>query len=611
MNTDAAPSIFDSYNARFLNPELIAESFVPSANFERLTRRTHSIVVGPRGSGKTSLLKMLQTPALENWKHARASEFREKIDYTGVFIAADIGWKQQLDEIGVSFLEEPLRKKLCLATFTTHVLHALTIAFINRKGNPISRDIQHRRIDVSAETEIQIVQTIAKAWKLSPATDSFLGLKHALSLRLNQIWEIAAEEELQDSAGRAARFNKHTFLNLHFLKAVSFAIEVFDDALSSPAARWALLFDELELAPEWILNELITSLRSINEKLLIKLSLSPFNNVLDLLQNSVAAMPGQDFTEIPLWFAHKEEGYSFSEELFTQILRSHGFAITLGEFLGESTFDASGSRPYAPESRQYKAFLHAHQTDPSFRRYVQLNSIRLHELDKMQDEERASVIRKIYPTILLRNFFRVPDIEKFGKSAARQRVRSVKRPIIYGGKNALLAMTEGNPRWLIGIATNLIRRDRPHVRKAEQVAEIEKSITRFRSLLKTVSASPPGSKERPRELLQLIDVIGNFFYQSAILDSFSAEPYGSFIVDSHIPPNLVNSIGIALNAGALVYVPDTPDEIFVKTVRGKRFRLTYLLSPFYHTPIRLGAPISLFKMLSRSGPTTQQGWLNL
>lgn len=97
---------YSSYNARFLTPMQVAQSFIPSQNFEKLLLEDHCQIIGPRGSGKTSLLKMLLPDAIDNWKHHRAEHYREKINFSSVFIPTDIVWKHQLESICSIF--EPL-----------------------------------------------------------------------------------------------------------------------------------------------------------------------------------------------------------------------------------------------------------------------------------------------------------------------------------------------------------------------------------------------------------------------------------------------------------------------------------------------------------------------
>ena len=62
----APPSIFESFNARALEPADVARTFIPPDHYSDVLKRAHTLVVGPRGSGKTTILKMLQAPALEN-----------------------------------------------------------------------------------------------------------------------------------------------------------------------------------------------------------------------------------------------------------------------------------------------------------------------------------------------------------------------------------------------------------------------------------------------------------------------------------------------------------------------------------------------------------------
>src|SRR5438045_309341 len=100
MNSAITPTIFESFNARNLDPEKVAETFVPSKQYDSLIKRRHTLIVGPRGSGKTTLLKMLQEPALEAWQHDSAEHYRSKIDFTGVFIPTDISWGEQLQLLG-------------------------------------------------------------------------------------------------------------------------------------------------------------------------------------------------------------------------------------------------------------------------------------------------------------------------------------------------------------------------------------------------------------------------------------------------------------------------------------------------------------------------------
>ena len=121
---EMAPTMFDSFNARAISAESLAEGFIPPDHFGTMIRRAHTLVIGPRGSGKTCLMKMLQPAALNAWKSEDAADYKKQIDFSGVYIPADISWSGQLRHLGADRLDPAFRTKLESAALTAHVLHA-------------------------------------------------------------------------------------------------------------------------------------------------------------------------------------------------------------------------------------------------------------------------------------------------------------------------------------------------------------------------------------------------------------------------------------------------------------------------------------------------------
>ena len=99
----ATPSIHEAYNARSLTINDLCKSFIVNDHFYHLASSCNSIMIGPRGSGKTTLMRMLQVPALEIWEHPDASYFRSQVKFTGVFIPTDRLWKSQFDNLESTF----------------------------------------------------------------------------------------------------------------------------------------------------------------------------------------------------------------------------------------------------------------------------------------------------------------------------------------------------------------------------------------------------------------------------------------------------------------------------------------------------------------------------
>ena len=71
-------------------------------------------------------------------------------------------------------------------------------------------------------------------------------------------------------------------------------------------------------------------------------------------------------------------------------------------------------------------------------------------------------------------------------------------------------------------------------------------------------------------------------------------------MDSDSSSDLVDALGQALNAGAIVIVNDSSDTTGLEDLRGRRFRLCYLLVAHFQAMPRLGRPVSLKRILTDS-----------
>lgn len=606
MTTTPAPSIFETINAKALKPTQVAQTFVPPAQFDELVKRRNTVIVGPRGSGKTTMLKMLQQPALESWNHPRADEFRSRIDYSTAFISTDVSWGAQVRALGEGKLDEETHRRLGIAAFTTHVLRALVQAFLYRVGSEgVSVQQAFRRIRLSAENERELVLEIASSWELTPTIPSLLSLRQALSKRLVGIRTLASQEATLGPSGRPARIAALSYLHLHFLQSASLGVEIFNDSVNQHDEKWALLFDELELAPDWIREELVRHLRGSDDRFLLKLALSPFEREIGEFESAHGAAPGHDYDQIPLWYAHKQDGYPFCEKLWYGMLREKEMPeVSPGELLGRSYFETTPDEwrrtgtAYGPNSRWGKLFIRMAKEDPSFRRYLRKKGIDPFQLHRLEGGERAAEIRKIAPVLAVRDYFRSYE----DSSTPSARTRSRKQRTLYSGADALFAITEGNPRWFLGLIDALLTNRESvtaPIPPTVQAGQLIQAAQRFSALLRTIPL-PEGTADRhDRGLLTIINQIGDFIHDQVVNEDFTPEPPGTFIVDSNTSEAMLYLLGRALNAGALVYVPDDKAQVILTSLRGKRFRLSYLLSPLHKTPLRLGRGVALSKILSR------------
>jgi hypothetical protein len=563
---------------------------------------------------------MLQQPALEAWTHETADLYRNAIDFTGVFIATDLAWGAQVAALGGGRLDSETHRLLAEAAFTTHVLRSLVISILYRIKREVEPGtIPFKRIEMSDHLEATLAREIAESWYLQPTIPSLLSVKQALSLRLAKIKEIASREVVSGEGGRQDRLAAIDFLHLDFLHASSVATEKFDDMIGEPDSRWSLMFDELEIAPAWIRDDLIRMLRSTEPRFLFKLALNPFSQGVLPLEDALGPAPDHDYEQIPLWYAERHEGYEFCDRLWYSMLEEKGIPRqTPSTALGESAFETPSSEwkasgtAYGAASRLSKMFIRLAQNDKSFGDYLRRKNIDPKALHLVQADQRAADVRKVAPLLPIREFYRTPDRQG---GDGRQFLRSRKSAKLYVGAEAVFAISEGNPRWFIAIVGRMLDGWGKYSKKLPprlQADEIAKGAERFSAMLRTIPVKLENGKPSVGGLLSVLDEVGRYFHGQIVRREFTAEPAGTFTIDNGLPDSLVEALGLALNAGAIVYCPEDRSQMLLKTLRGHRFRMSYLLAPNYGLALRLGRQVNLSLILrEESRKKADQGQLRL
>lgn len=352
--------------------------------------------------------------------------------------------------------------------------------------------------------------------------------------------------------------------------------------------------------------------------MIFKLSMSPYDTAFTPA-SIVSPMSDNDYDAIPLWYAHKEEGFSFSRSLWRRMVlsRKPDFEGDTDDLLGPSLFDEAKMRSrelsYGAESEQVSRFERLAQKDRSFAQYLAENRIDLTTLSAASPTSHAADVRKVGALVAVRDAFRTSDVGLTGDP--HRRLRSRKNPGLYSGADAIFAMVEGNPRWLIAIGSRLLDAfGSARIPAFAQNLEVARAARRFGALLRTIPGPKLQGASGYRGGVQaLMDKIGRFIFNSVVLDDFTPDPVGSFRVDDEITTDVLDSLGKALNAGAIVYVPEKSDDVLLRDLHGKRFRLSYLLSVTYKIPIRLGRDVTLTHILGSPPrmPKEQRGLFRL
>lgn len=581
---------FEAFNARFLTSEEVARTFIPPPQYDRLVEIGHSVLLGPRGSGKTTLLKMLQLRALAAWQHEKASGIRQSIGYHAIFLGTDVLWGSQLESRTKDITDEEKRSQIRRTSFRLH----LALAFLNAldecrdpalSTNPELCRFTYPLVD---EAERTLGRGLAKLWLLDIETNSLLGLRINLRTQLSNLLSLTSE----------LRRNPTTplpqFADLDPVTSLLSAIDITNHVFGQPSRRWAILCDELEIAPDMVRRELFQLLRSTSHNVIFKFSLFPYSSELSTLTGPNSPSSGNDYASLELYYGRREAAYQFCEAMLKGMVAEAGGAPFQNpqDVLGDGWFDGGRlhrrlkTSPYEPPHGQF--FVRAKKLtiiDPSFRHWLRDLKIDLNKVHEMPDDVQAPY-RKALPYILTRC--------EFLRSGGKRRSR--KSMTLYTGAYSLFSLTEGNPRIFINLMRPLVKnyaQTQGTVRSELEATSADLTIHRF---LSSLSAIPTIGDHDIRSILQLIKVIGDFFTDAQLGSEFSSEPASTFIVDDHVPPSIVELVGRSLNAGALVHMPDNPGDT-VRELRGSRLRLAYTLAPEYKLPLTSGRQITLSTIL--------------
>lgn len=595
-------TFLDPFNAKAMTFWEVAHTFVPSEKFTMLAGKWNALLIGPRGSGKTTLMKMLSVEALRAWDGPASSEHREKISYTGIYVPSDIAWGEMVKALS-STLDETTTNFVSASAFVTNVLQSVVMAMQSRLNvsDNKGRGAQFRLAKCSGDDLEGAINEIAHLWRLQIRSLSLQGLANALGQRLVDI-----KQQANLIAGhKALTFSDVSrlmpYLGLPLVESVSGAVALFDAAIGEESGLWALLLDEFEVAPVHLQKEVLTSLRASSRKLLFKVALAPCGPH-TLLDISATTQPAKenDYKQVELWYANRDDAQEFCGHLFESrkanwegvpssataedVFGTSGYAIV------DETGEASAIASYGRGALWEREFAQLAEKDPSFAQFLTTKGIDPKSLDPSPSAPNGNTIRKIAPVVAFRNAYK-GRVE--GKKRGRKPFNSA-----YSGWSAICAMSEGNPRWLIGII-NAITANLPKssaklpVSVTAQQGQLSGLSQAFAEIMRAAATGQLRGLDTTVPVYETLEKIGLYFHNRLVLDKFVEDPPMSFLVEEDTDQNIENALRIAVNHGALVCY-ESPDSLGgYSSLKGKRFRLAYLLAPEFKLPLRKSKAVSL------------------
>ena len=567
---------------------------------------------------------MLQMDALRNLPLESKSRVLNQIDFTAIYVAADSSWSSLFSDNEDFVVPENFKHLIAFAIFNVYLNFAILDTLEELADEALNDDPSLIRFFIPrSTTEGRLAPALASVWMLDGVTPTYFILRAKLSERLNDIAIISNKVKFGAFSSEKDCILSHPFLSLRYEFSLKNTIDVINNAAGSPQRRWCVCFDELEIVPERLRETLYRNLRSSDQRILFKISLSPFSIDPFVKGDPNSPMPGQDYTEIYLSYPRSADAMRFGRELVNYLLLEAGLTDRRPEAIfgssGVAAAEPNDRAPVAayaaPNGERYRLLADLRDSDPSFRKYLNDRHYDIEKMPSMAESKRAE-LRKLLQICRARIEFRHfgdanGSDDRPGFRRSRKRIH-----LMYTGLESLLAICEGNPRWIIGILRPQVLRfqrllshgNRNPLDKAYQARQILKVIGRYRALLGTIPLRG-AHKETRASVLRLIDQIGNFMFRDVVLGTFKPEPVLSFTVDKKVTASQIEALGIAINQGAFVLVPNRKGDTTSGTILNSRFRISYLLAPDFQLPLTYGAPINLSTILQR--PNAQAAQMRL
>lgn len=570
----------NSFNARNLDPEEIAENFIYSQSFDILKNKSHTIILGARGCGKTTLMKMLTLPALYNWKHAVARKFINDIPFYAIYIPTDISWLYKDATLNNTRIDNQLIELISKFSVNTNIFESLCDTFLNILKYEFSS--KH-----SLENEIEFCFRLINLLKLDLNVAPRLeGIKEALKYRRNSI-----NEDLSKLIyNKKYEFKYYDYLHLNYVDIIPLILDSFERIFKSKKTSWALCFDELEFAPVWLKKQLYALLRSTDQRILFKLSSSPIlpKEVDEVLKQESGASLGNDFEIIKMWDIHSQSNNEFSKELIDSLLKRKKIKTKAKSFFGSNFRFIEGQESYNQNSEYILQIKELASKDIFFHEYLISKNIDPNNPVPTDPSQLASVFRKIKPIVYYRNYFIKENKTKIIYNTNKKFIE------LYSGYEILLSITDGNPRWLIGLINSIL--NKADLQKADfniQYDEILRTSNRF---INFINNTPYYNNGNNLNMEEFIKRVGEFFKDSLLGRAFNPEPFSTFIYDSAIM-DFSEIIEKGLLQGAFILINEN-DENFDFELNNKRFKLSYLYSHEYRLPLRISKEIKIEKIIS-------------
>ena len=596
-------------NARNESQDNIISNFIAPDLFWQLFSPHHHIILGSRGSGKTSVARMASFPFLKRSPLKRAQKLVKDAEFIGVFVNTDIRFVGSTKDTYLN--AENLGDLYFIWKFNVNCLKSISLTIDQLLAFFMGENPERYRIELSISKYI---------------TGSLLGVEG--SYRLSELDDIISDYEFECRAELNTSHLKGAVdisvingkLSTEIFEPINAVIRLLTRSIRDLCATgdasnydvhlkdisqssWLFFIDEAEYLSDAQIKILNSFMRTHTSNIFLKIATLPYKYQTHKTNFDVPVQVDDDFFYVsldkdPIYKLNTESTKAlidFATRLYrkrvTQFVNKRGMTISdysleritdLNIVLGNSILDTA--KPLPENLAEATRFISKYVDEDTLARAKRLKSDRR----KYGDQ----IWRKVSNPIHL--------IEDKRRAKGRVQMES------YSGVEICIRCTDGVPRRMINLfhaltieafhsMKNTPPRAKPWTRSYILSKKMQTKILKEYSKARVSSSlSVPHSGI---ELRELIEKIGRYFEYELHGKAITTDIVSGFRVSNSTPDGLWN---IIMDGIAYGYIFRADFNEAPNFERAGVFRLAYSLAPFFDLVPRKGKSRAISSVLKKS-----------
>lgn len=583
MNYKEISALFESSNARNLNPKQLTNEFIWTESFDSLFSIQNQVILGSRGSGKTALIKMLAHSNLSRLAHKeqKAKNIIESKKFIATYVPLRVEWVNSLNNFEVKKEE--------------YFVWSLNLSLCAKLLDTIKSCIVHYIDDeiLQLKTERHICKEISDFWFVDKSFNNLDHIRKELeSIEFNK--NLMFNKEAMGISLSEEEKAVGLVFHMTLFKPFEYASKVTHKHLNLPDdSKWIVCIDEAEFLSKSHHQTLNTYMRSASE-LVFKITTMPFrHHTLDTdVMANINVGHDLDYVYIDkLGTSHMNQQKSdaiiqdFAEKLFINRLSFFGKeSISLEILVGKSILTQSTAE--IADETDVLGLIKKHCNDDTNKRAVEL----YHSNKSSFDD---SILRKLRGILLLREEYN----NKSGNAASA----------LYSGVEVISRCSDGNPRRLFRLFNHLLSNIKDGQNSIPSTSQSERLKSYSYRELEVIKFEKDGVKA-----FDLLNKIGGFFKDKCLIDKLGADIPQSFIINESITDEQWGNIKTAVDLGLLYpYIRKDRNSKSLFPSKEGRFLLANCLAPNFNLFPRIGRAVRFMNIMQPSGVEVEREQLEL